>query len=279
MVSLAKNQRAHVLAAAAALMMIGVTGAVTLRFSVGLLLALLPLYLLLLAAIVFLSCRLRTEIARNSYVVRVFAQDIKSRMQALKIFLRAMEKDYPDDDSLLYALQSQKCIQNAVGNLINVFTEAKTGPRLATVSSSVLAREFTNGWAALLRNKNILFTVEAEGELSLRIDPDAMSLVWENLLSNAYQYTHRGGTVAVRFFKKDDSDCVAFVNSGETIPPPRRPTLFHRSLAAEKQAPYQRGLGLYSCALICRRHGGELVYEVDEKNMNAFIVRLPRPAA
>jgi signal transduction histidine kinase len=213
--------------------------------------------------------------SQNQYLITVFAQDIKNRMHALKIFLRAMEKDYPNDESLLYALQSQKRIQNSVGNLIHVFSENEIVLKPRSVSVVRLADDFSHGWAILFRNKNIPWTIEKKTHCALFIDYELMGLVWENLLSNAYQFTPRGGTVLVRFDCVAAKAAISFLNSGDTIAEPLRQRLFEKNLSAGKHASGVKGLGLYYSRMMCRKHGGELIYAVDGQGRNEFIVSLP----
>jgi signal transduction histidine kinase len=212
---------------------------------------------------------------QNRYLTTVFAHDIKNRIHALKIFLRAMERDYPDDESLLYALQSQKRIQNSVANLIHVFSENDITLNRRSVSMARLAEDFTHGWAILFRNKNIQCVFDTMVHGSLFIDFELMGLVWENLLSNAYQFTPRGGTVVIRLACAGNQAEIAFINSGDTISEPLRERLFDKNLRPGKHTSGPKGLGLYYSRMMCRKHGGDCVYAVDTKGRNQFTVSLP----
>jgi PAS domain S-box-containing protein len=122
----------------------------------------------------------------------------------------------------------------------------------------------------------------ADGEeISGTWDPDRLTQVLANLLSNALSHGSPGSLVDVRLAQEDGIARIDVTNRGEPIPESMHETIFEpfrRAGTGSGAASPGLGLGLYIARAIVRAHRGsiELVSRDDE---TTFTVRLPRDSS
>ena len=69
---------------------------------------------------------------------------------------------------------------------------------------------FEDAWEA----KNLNIETDIQENVRIRSDPELLSLVWNNLISNAVKFTPEGGTVAVSLQAEDDRITVSVSDTG-----------------------------------------------------------------
>jgi PAS domain S-box-containing protein len=117
------------------------------------------------------------------------------------------------------------------------------------------------------------------------IDARRISQVLENLLSNAFKFTDRGGEIAIAARACAAGEVMWSVqDSGIGIPPQEFENIFdkYRQLRApERSGPNGSGLGLAICKKIIEAHGGKIWVESQEGKGSTFYVSLAidHPAA
>jgi len=139
-----------------------------------------------------------------------------------------------------------------------------------------------------LQNKTELnFQAEAH-DISLYFDPEKIERIITNLLSNAFNYTPRGGKIsvsirrAVRNAYPDACVEIAVCDTGTGIPPDQLPHIFDRFYQGETSHKYKRkgtGIGLALVKELVELHHGEIEvhssYRQDHNRGTEFILRLP----
>ena len=112
----------------------------------------------------------------------------------------------------------------------------------------------------------------------VRWDGDRISEVLDNLLSNAFKFTPRGGTVELRVEEAGDSVRFVVRDTGAGIPAGQLPFLFRRFYQAdnqEKASAKGTGLGLAIAKEIVEAHGGTIEVTSDVGVGTTFTVVLP----
>ncbi|WNG13691.1 ATP-binding protein [Cystobacter fuscus] len=109
-------------------------------------------------------------------------------------------------------------------------------------------------------------------------DPDRLTQVVGNLVSNAVQHGRKGTPVRVEVRDEGNDVLLAVHNEGEPIAPELLPSLFQpfRHGATGKASSRSVGLGLYIVQQVARAHGGEAQVSSSEHGHTVFTVRLPR---
>ena len=75
---------------------------------------------------------------------------------------------------------------------------------------SECALQFERVWG----EKEITFEVDLDERVTIQADESLMELVWTHLLSNAFKFTERGGTVALRQTTEEDAVAVGISDTG-----------------------------------------------------------------
>lgn len=118
----------------------------------------------------------------------------------------------------------------------------------------------------------------AERLPELRMDPDRLQQILNNLVSNALKYTPRGGRVTVRIDAKDDHVVIAVSDTGIGLTAEDRAHLFEkffRSARPEVQMAEGAGIGLALVKGVVEAHGGRIEAEGEPGKGSTFRVILP----
>lgn len=112
-------------------------------------------------------------------------------------------------------------------------------------------------------------------------DPDKISQVVNNLISNAVKYSAPGSTVQIACLKDQDKVIVSVRDQGMGIRKEDLSSLFdryHRVNNQQTQTIAGFGVGLYICSEIIQRHDGKIWVESEFGNGSAFYFSLAREA-
>ena len=109
-------------------------------------------------------------------------------------------------------------------------------------------------------------------------DADRMNEVLGNLLSNAFKFTDRGGTVELEVTRAAENVQLVVRDTGAGIPPSQLPHIFRKFYQADNQdaaALKGSGLGLAIAKEIVEAHGGEISVDSTPGVGTTFCIRLP----
>lgn len=131
----------------------------------------------------------------------------------------------------------------------------------------------------LAAEKDIELEIDAESDLPLiEVDPDRISQVLDNLLSNALRHTPDGGKIRLFARNKEDGVELGVVDSGPGIDAEALQHVFERFYRADSSRGRDlggSGLGLAIARSIVESHGGRIRAESEPGVGAAFIVWLP----
>ncbi len=107
-------------------------------------------------------------------------------------------------------------------------------------------------------------------------DPERISQVLTNLLTNAVEYNKPGGEVRVEAQSKNGMACVEVADTGPGIPSAELPHLFERFFRVDKsRSARHAGLGLAIAKSIVEAHGGTISVSSKEGEGTTFTFQLP----
>jgi signal transduction histidine kinase len=124
-----------------------------------------------------------------------------------------------------------------------------------------------------------------EEETRVRGDRTCLSVLFDNLITNAIKYNRRGGRVTVSGSFSDGEIVIAIGDTGVGIPRKYRPFLFDEFFRVREDGAKRTegtGLGLHICKRIVSEMGGGIEVESEPGVGSTFRVRLPawrEPAA
>ncbi len=110
-------------------------------------------------------------------------------------------------------------------------------------------------------------------------DPDRLSQVVQNLVTNALKYSPGGTPVRIETHAEAGDVTLSVHNEGAPIPPDRLGRIFQplqRASGEVDKAGRSIGLGLYIVKQVVEAHGGSVSVESSAEAGTTFLVRLPR---
>lgn len=129
------------------------------------------------------------------------------------------------------------------------------------------------------------FELELPDSLVGEVDPQKLDRIITNLLSNAFKFTPRGGTIRLRAYQDHQSAppraVVKVCDSGPGIPPELRTHIFERFFQVEESSKRRHGgtgLGLAIVKDCVELHRGEISVGQSEEGGAEFSVVLPLQA-
>jgi signal transduction histidine kinase/DNA-binding response OmpR family regulator len=151
----------------------------------------------------------------------------------------------------------------------------------APVQLDRLAREVIDRYRAAAATKQLTIALGASADdISIVGDPERLSQVLGNLLSNAVRFSPTAGVIDVQVFGPpltDDTVGVSVHNSGEPIAPDDRERIFEPFSASSRRVG-GTALGLSMSRTIIEAHGGRIWVESDSGGTK-FVFTLPAAAA
>ncbi|MFD2144599.1 sensor histidine kinase [Mucilaginibacter antarcticus] len=115
-------------------------------------------------------------------------------------------------------------------------------------------------------------------EVFLNADKEKIEQVFNNLISNAVKYSPAGTPINIACQLKDDLLQVSVKDAGPGIHADELPLLFDRYYRVKEVETKQIsgfGIGLYLCAEIVKRHGGQIWAESEPGRGSIFHFSLP----
>ncbi|MEO8194011.1 MAG: HAMP domain-containing sensor histidine kinase [Gemmatimonadales bacterium] len=143
---------------------------------------------------------------------------------------------------------------------------------------------FETSFQVLALQREIGFRVVRGGDLPSHVlwDEDRINEVLGNLLSNAFKFTDRGGTVELGVEGSDNEVCITVRDSGVGIAAEQLPHIFEKFFQASNQAyaaAKGTGLGLAIAREIVEAHGGSIRVDSTLGMGTTFSITLPVRAA
>lgn len=135
-------------------------------------------------------------------------------------------------------------------------------------------------FSVLANQRSIAFDVRLGDDLPEQVfwDEDRINEVLGNLLSNAFKFTPREGSVSLDVTDGGDQVTIAVQDTGVGIEPEQLPRIFDKFFQADNQAQAAAkgtGLGLAIAREIVEAHGGTISAESELGNGTTFTVKLP----
>lgn len=184
-------------------------------------------------------------------------------------------------DLLQAARQDCERLQSTVDELLDL-SRIQAG-RIDLVCRPLAPRDLLEDAAAAGRDAaegaGVALVVHAEGvEVPVTADPERISLVLSNLISNALRHTPRGGAVTLSAAPAGPKVRFEVSDTGEGIPREYLDRIFERYFRVPGHGPGGVGLGLYLVRELVQAHGGAVGVESSPGQGSHFWFTLPAAA-
>ena len=224
--------------------------------------------------------------------VSVASHELKTPINVIIGYLQLLQENVygeltPKQREICLTLASQaQALARLVRQLLDVSRFEAGGGKLdlRPMRLTPFLAELETTFRVLAIQRGIRFHVDRGSRLPDQVvwDEDRMSEVLGNLLSNAFKFTDRGGTVELTVAAVGDTIEMRVRDTGAGIPAENVPFIFEKFFQANNQASASAkgtGLGLAIAKTIVTAHGGTIGVESAVGAGTTFAITLPIRAA
>lgn len=224
----------------------------------------------------------------KSEIISVVAHQLRTPLAAIKWTLKILlDEDVgtvsPAQKELLTkGFDSNERMINLVNDMLAVdkLESGKLKYSFVPVQFENLVQEMIGTLLPLATQKNIRveFVTPEQPLPKIRIDPEKMRDVLQNLIDNAIKYSKDNTTITVGVEMKEKELHFWVRDTGIGIPEEEKDKIFSRFFRAENAVHTQTdgsGLGLFIALSVVRRHGGNISFESTLNQGSTFHVLLP----
>lgn len=224
--------------------------------------------------------------------VSVASHELKTPINVIVGYLELLQEDIygelnPKQREICATLSKQaQTLTRLVKRLLDISRFEAGGGKLERrqVDLDRFLHSFETSFQVLALQREIAFRVVRGSELPSQVlwDEDRINEVLGNLLSNAFKFTDRGGTVELAVEGGQSEVCLMIRDTGVGIAAEQLPHIFEKFYQANNQAYAAvkgTGLGLAIAREIVEAHGGNISVESTLGTGTTFTISLPVRAA
>jgi signal transduction histidine kinase len=233
-----------------------------------------------------------TELDRlKAEFISVASHELKTPINVILGYLQLVDEGVygtitPKQREILRTIDAQtQSLARLVHQLLDISRFEAGGGKLDIRPTNLerFLAELEDTFRVLSLQRDIDFRVERTGALPAYVewDADRINEVLGNLLSNAFKFTARGGTIELLADGCEDEVRITVSDTGAGIPPQQLPRIFEKFYQADNQSSASlqgTGLGLAIARQIVTAHGGTISVESTVGNGTTFYITLPANA-
>jgi signal transduction histidine kinase len=217
-------------------------------------------------------------------LMQVASHDLRNPLNNLRMLVSAMKKTFNEDPPTIRMLQMMEASISSMNNIIDEFLDVRIADTVGNVRVELtetntfnLITQIVNQYAVAAFNKDIRIHANDIGGIVLA-DPNRLSQVIANLISNAIKYTPRHGDVWIETLVQDGIWQLTVTDSGPGVPENERHLLFQPfSKVSSKPTAGETstGLGLWIVREMVHAQNGEVGVHFPPEGGSQFWVQLP----
>ncbi len=222
------------------------------------------------------------ETLQTDFITNV-SHELKTPIAVMQNYATILQSpDLTDDDRIKYAKSIGDATRRLSGLVTNIlklnklenqqiYPQAQKYNLTEQLCECLLT--FENVW----EEKNIEIETDLAEDVFITADPELLSLVWNNLLSNAFKFTDDGGNVSVALTVKDGGTSVSVADTGCGISPDVGAHIFDKFYQGDtSHATQGNGLGLALVKRVVNIVGGDIAVSSEAQRGSIFTVTLRR---
>lgn len=229
--------------------------------------------------------KLRSQAEFEQHLLGIVSHDLRTPLNVIALgttVLADQPSSSPVTAGVLLRIQSatRRAIR-MVSDLLD-FTQARLGGGLAVNPRAIRVSEVATAVIEelLTTHPDRSIQLETEGNDRGSWDPDRLTQLLVNLVSNAIHYGSPTDPISIAIRDEGDAIALEVANQGKPIPAELLPTLFLPMQRGTKSSTERSvGLGLFIVDEIAKGHGGSVSVRSDERTGTVFSVHLPRRAS
>ena len=225
---------------------------------------------------------LQREYKERTEFVDALVHEVKTPLTAMLASSELLKEELDPEYSVLgeLALNMDDAVQNLnrrISELVQ-FTKLQRTEitlNLQDIDIGNVICEAVSQTSGLLQTRQQTLDIDIQPSIGMvRCDPDRVSQIMLNLLTNAVRYSPTGDSLLVKAYRENNSVIIAVCDGGQQLTLKDIEILFTPYQQGRKKAEGGLGLGLYICQQLVKLHDGRIWVESNEKG-NEFKFSLP----
>lgn len=223
-----------------------------------------------------------TETLRTDFIANV-SHELKTPLAVMQNYGTMLQRpDLSEEKRIEYAkaiTDTSRRLANLITNILklNKLENQQIHPMNETFDLGEQLCECLLGFENTCEKKNIEIETDIDESVNVKCDRELLSLVWNNLFSNAFKFTPEGGTVSLSLKNDGDHAVIKVVDTGCGINSEEGKHIFEKFYQGDSSHSTQgNGLGLALVKRVVDIIGGDISVESEVGKGSAFTVRLRR---
>ena len=227
-----------------------------------------------------MSVQVRSTQRTQQDLLANISHDLKTPLTSIQGYSQAIIDRATSNvsDAARIILHEAKRLNRMVSGLLDLsrLGEGIPSEAIQEVNLNLLLNRVCERHQIQAKNSGIQLKCEINDEMFIRCDGDLIEQAIGNLVSNALQFTPRGGWVNVGFDKRGEVVCIIVEDDGPGIPIEHRERIFERFYQIDPVRGPGRGtgLGLPIVKEVALAHGGNVGVEAGEAGGARFVLEL-----
>ncbi|MEO3407967.1 PAS domain-containing sensor histidine kinase [Mucilaginibacter sp. CAU 1740] len=205
------------------------------------------------------------DVSRRDDFINIASHELKTPITSLKGLLQLLDRMKSDPGNKMFPGLIEKANRNVnrisdlVSDLLNT-NQIKEG-QLPLNKTLVNLTNLIGDCVHQIRiDQHYEVITEGDTNITVMADEGRIEQVMNNLITNAVKYAPDSKLILIQLSRTSETVRVEVSDKGPGIPADKIPFLFERYYQVNSQISYYSGLGLglYICAEIIKKHGGEI---------------------
>ncbi|MBF0117191.1 MAG: response regulator [Desulfobacterales bacterium] len=218
-------------------------------------------------------------------MISIVAHELKSPINAIESYLSIFKDKILGQDIIPYLPMVDRCVARISGmrKLIKDLTDLtklESGARARTIESFDLvglARQSLDGLITQIKSNGLTLDTKFADSLMVQADMTEVSMVINNLLTNAIKYNRPNGNIEIEIVRDNDNVIIRVTDTGIGMSKDEQQKLFKEfsRIKNEKTQDIEgTGLGLSILKKIALLYNGDVNVQSEKEQGSTFIVRL-----
>jgi signal transduction histidine kinase len=184
--------------------------------------------------------QIKTLVDAQSKYLSFLSHDLRGGLNGVLLMAEVIKRELADEPRFAESIQDLDAMRRSILDTVATmdrflhaerFRQGKVQPRNAMVDIKSLLKDLSHQFAYQAKDKGIQLDVDCSASAQTFSDKDLLSLILQNLISNAIKYTPKG-TVRVEAVAMDGHMMISVIDQGPGIAPDQLESIFE---------PYKRG--------------------------------------
>lgn len=222
------------------------------------------------------------ETLQTDFIANV-SHELKTPLSIMQNYSTLLQQpDLSEETRIHYAKAVSDACRRLAGLITNILKLDKLEnqqiyPAVKTYELSEQVCECLLGFENIWESKNIEIVTDITEGVQINADPELLSLVWNNLFSNAFKFTENGGKVSVSLKNAGQLAVVEVMDTGCGITPEVGKHIFEKFYQGDtSHATQGNGLGLALVKRVVDIMGGDITVASEIGVGSTFTVKLRR---